>query len=145
MDKNPPKSISYYSKFHDLCFYVLGNEENVIESNIVVTNKEVMKGDKPMAEGVYDAHMGTTDHLWNCHTCECKKTVCPGHFGSIELKYPVKSPMFREELLKWLKITCFHCGSIVTRLKSKVRPAKRLSEYVKIVRGVKTCMKWWST
>ena len=141
MDKNPPKGITYYSKFHDLCFYVLGNEENSIESNIVVTNKEVMKGDKPMAEGVYDAHMGSTDHSWTCQTCGCKKTICPGHFGSIELKYPVKSPMYREELLKWLKITCFYCGSIVIRLKSKVRPSKRLSEYVKNVRGVKNCIK----
>lgn len=139
MDKNAPQNITYYSKVYDLAFYVLGNEENLTESNVHVTNKEVMKGDKPMVDGIYDAHMGTTDHAWNCHTCGNKKTICPGHFGTIDLKYPVKSPMFRDELLKWLKVTCYHCGEIVVPFKTKVKAAKRLGELVKNVRTVKTC------
>lgn len=139
MDKNPPQSITYYSEVQDLCFYVLGNEENSIESNVTVMNKEVMKGDKPMKDGVYDAHMGTTDHNWVCHTCQCKKTVCPGHFGSIDLKYPVKSPMFREELLKWLKIICHNCGSTIAPLVSKVSSNKCLGDFVKNIKLFKTC------
>lgn len=139
MDRNPPQNITYYSKIHDVAFYVLGNEENLIESNVNITNKEVMKNDKPMPEGIYDPHMGTTDHTWNCQTCGNRKTVCPGHFGSIDLKYPVKSPMFRDELLKWLKITCYHCGEIVVPLKPKIKVMKRLSELVKTVRTVKVC------
>lgn len=140
VDKNAPQNITYYSKIYDLAFYVLGTEENLIESNVNVTNKEVMKGDLPMVDGIYDAHLGSTSHEWNCATCGCRKTICPGHFGSIDLKYPVKSPMFRDELLKWLKIICYHCGEIVIPIKIKVKPAKRLSELVKNVRTVKTCM-----
>jgi len=140
MDKNTPQNITYYSKVWDLSFYVLGTEENLLDSNVNITNKEVLKGDVPMVEGIYDAHMGTTDYSWNCATCLNRKTICPGHFGSIDLKYPVKSPMFRDELLKWLKITCYHCGEIVVPLKNKIKPAKRLGELVKNVRNIKTCM-----
>jgi DNA-directed RNA polymerase subunit A' len=140
LDKNPPANITYYSKISDLAFYVLGTEENLIESNVNVTNKEIFKSDVPCQEGIYDPHLGTTSHEWNCATCGCKKTICPGHFGSIDLKYPVKSPMFRDELLKWLKITCYYCGEIVIPIKTKVKPAKRLSELVKNVRTVKACM-----
>lgn len=140
MDTNAPQNITYYSKIADLCFYVLGNDENLQESNISVTNKEVMKGDKPMLEGVYDPHLGTTDYSWLCQTCGNRKTVCPGHFGTIDLKYPVKSPMFRDELLKWLKIICYHCGEpVVPIIKSKIKVSKKLSEMVKNVRAVKQC------
>ena len=140
MEKNAPQNVTYYSSISDLCFYVLGSKENLIESNVNVTNKEVMKGDYPMSEGIYDAHMGTTDHQWNCLTCENKKTICPGHSGSLDLRYPVKSPMFRDELLKWLKITCYHCGNIVLQLKKKTKPSKIIGELVKNVRTVTHCI-----
>ncbi len=138
-DKNAPQNITYYSKIVDLAFYVQSSEEALIESNVNITNKEIMKGERPAVEGLYDAHMGTTDFSWNCHTCGNRKTICPGHFGSMDLRYPVKSPMFRDELLKWLKVICYHCGELVVEPKSKVPPNKRLSELVKNVKGVKEC------
>lgn len=141
VDKNFPKGITYYSRIYDLSFYVLGTEENLIESNVNVTNKEVMKGELPMPEGIYDAHLGTTSNEWNCATCGNRKTICPGHFGSMDIKYPVKSPMFRDELLKWLKVTCYYCGEIIAPCKAKIKPAKRLSELVKTVRMIKSCMR----
>jgi len=139
LDKNAPRGPTYYSKVFDLSFYILGNEENLIDSNINITNKEIMKNDKPVPEGIYDSHMGTTDHSWNCATCGSHKTICPGHFGSVDLKYPVKSPLFRDELLKWLKIICYYCGNIVVPLKKKYGLINQLSELVKNARMVKKC------
>ena len=124
------------SKLHTLSFYVLGNDENEIDSNVIVTNKELFKSDLPISGGVYDAHMGTTDHLWLCETCGNNKTTCPGHFGSIELKYPVKNPLYREFILKWLKIICFKCGGLISDKKLKVSKSRLLTEYVKISRTV---------
>jgi DNA-directed RNA polymerase beta' subunit len=139
IDKNAPSGITYYSKIADLAFYVLSGDEILQESHVNITNKEIMKGDRPAVEGLYDAHMGTTDFGWNCHTCGNRKTICPGHFGSIDLRYPVKSPMFRDELLKWLKVICYNCGELIVEKKTKVPPNKRLSELVKNVKGVKKC------
>jgi DNA-directed RNA polymerase II subunit RPB1 len=135
------KDFSYYSKIHTLSFYILGSEENRIDSNITVTNKELFKSDIPVPEGVYDAHMGTTDHNWLCETCGNQKTECPGHSGSIELRYPVKSPLFREHILKWLKVICFECGGILSDKILKVPKSKMLTEYVKISRNITTCPK----
>lgn len=141
MEKYIPQGPTYYSEIDSLVFYVLGDEENLIESNVYVSNKEVMKGDRPMIGGVSDPHMGTTDNSWNCATCGNRKTICPGHFGSTDLKYPVKSPLFRDELLKWLKITCYYCGAIVVEPKKHIEPNKILSELVKSVKSVKECPK----
>jgi DNA-directed RNA polymerase II subunit RPB1 len=131
---------SYPSKIHTLSFYVLDSEENRIDSNIVVNNKELFKADLPISEGVYDAHMGTTDQSWLCETCGNAKTKCPGHSGSIELHYPVKSPLFRDQLLKWLKVICFNCGKVITNKTLKTSKSKLLTEYVKITRSIINCV-----
>lgn len=128
-----------YSKIHTLSFYVLGTEENAKDSNVVVTNKELFKADLPIPEGVYDAHMGTTDFMWLCETCGNTKTKCPGHPGSIELNYPVKNPLFREFILKWLKVICFQCGLLLSDKIIKAAKTKLLTEYVKISRTITTC------
>ena len=118
---NNDDNITYYSKIFDLAFYVLSTEEIVKDSNVDITNKEIMRGEKPAEGGIYDQRMGTTDTTWLCHTCYNPKSSgkpkmgCPGHFGSLQLKYPVKSPMFRDELLKWLKVVCFHCGNLIAK------------------------------
>lgn len=138
-DKNPPEGLAYYSKVADLAFYIMSSDEILLDSNVHVSNKEIMKADKPAPEGLYDPHMGTTEFSWNCHTCGNNKTNCPGHFGSLDLKYPVKSPMFREELLKWLKVICYHCSELVTFNKSNLPATKKLSELVKNVKGVDKC------
>lgn len=132
---------TYYNKVHTLSMYVLGDEENDIDSSITVRNKELFKGDFPISEGVYDAHMGTTDHKWLCETCGNTKSECPGHSGSCELRYPVKSPLFRENILKWLKVTCFQCGSLLSDKIIKAPRPKILTEYVKISRTISICPK----
>lgn len=138
---NRINDFAYHNKIHTLSFYVLGNDENAKDSNVTVTNKELFKADLPIPEGVYDAHMGTTDHMWLCDTCGNTKTLCPGHSGSIELKYPVKSPLFREFILKWLKVVCFSCGSLLSEKVLKVTKTKILNEYVKLSRTITKCSK----
>ena len=132
---------TYYNKIETLSFYVLGSDENIQDSNVVITNKELFKSDLPVPEGVYDAHMGTTDHMWICETCGNTKALCPGHFGSIDLQYPVKSPLFREFILKWLKVVCFKCGTLLSDKILKIAKSKLLSEYVKISRNINICSK----
>ncbi len=138
-DKNAPRGVTYYSKVYDLAFYVRSSDEIQLDSNVNITNKEIMKSDVPAQDGLYDPRMGTTDFSWACHTCSNRKTICPGHFGSVDLKYPVKSPMFRDELLKWLKIICHGCGEPVVELKKNVPPGKRLSELSKMSKNAGEC------
>jgi len=132
-------SIIYNSRIHALSLYVLGPDTARQLSTVNISNKEIMRGDKPVAGGLYDAHMGTTDISWVCHTCHNVKNICPGHFGSLDLKYPVKSPMYKEELLKWLKVICYHCGFLLADINEGMPINKRLSELVKQTKTVKVC------
>lgn len=139
MDKNAPRNIAYYSRPFELAFSILGDRDNLLDSCVQVVNKEVFKNDKPMPGGIVDLHMGTSTYESLCMTCYNPKVVCPGHFGHISLKYPVKSPLFREELLKWLKITCRTCGALLVQPPIHLPPVRRLSEAVKYVKEVKQC------
>jgi len=130
---------SSYSEIDKLEFYVLGSTENYIDSAVTVTNKELFKGEIPVQDGVYDAALGTTSYAYSCTTCLLPKSSCPGHHGSIDLLYPVKSPLFRDSILKWLKIICFKCGRLIINKDIHVASSRLLIEYVKLAKTVEVC------
>lgn len=94
-------------------FYVRSSEDNAEHSCVNVNSKDGLRSGLPVPGGVYDAHMGTTDNSWTCSSCLNTKELCPGHMGSIELNYPTQSPLFRAEILYWLRCLCFNCGQPV--------------------------------
>lgn len=129
-----------YSSIHTVQFYVLGSEENKIDSCIEIKNNSSFQGDRPLPGGVYDPHMGTTDR-WICATCGNVKNghqnaknpiVCTGHSGSIQLRYPVKSPLFKDQLIKWLKILCFKCKRLIVNKTLKIPKNRLLMEYSRL-------------
>jgi DNA-directed RNA polymerase II subunit RPB1 len=124
------------TELHKVKFYILDEQENDAESVVEITNKELFRGGVAYDKGVYDKHMGTTDHSYICHTCFNDKTQCGGHFGKINLPYPVISPLFKKEVLKWLKVICFTCGELILKLKSynNIEKTHLLNEYVKLSR-----------
>ena len=129
----------YPSHVNNLHFYVLGDRENFNNSYTEVNNKESIRQSQiPVAGGIYDPHMGTTENNWRCHTCLNKKLHCPGHEGHINLKYPVQNPIFKEEILQWLKIICFSCGKLyIDKLNAiaNVPNSKKMSAYVSSIRN----------
>lgn len=130
---------TYYSEINKLDFYVLGSEENFIDSAVTVTNKELFKGEIPVPNGCYDQNMGSTSYSYDCGTCLLPKSLCPGHSGSIDLLYPVKSPMFRDSILKWLKVICFKCGRLLIDKNLNVARNRLLIEYVKLTKTIDVC------
>lgn len=124
-------------------FYILGDGDNKIESSVEIRNKELFKNAKPFPQGVYDLALGTTNHAFTCRTCWNNKDLCPGHYGIIYTPYPFISPLFKKELLKWLKIICFNCGKIILPITNKIDKYgdniidkdKLLNEYVKLTRN----------
>ena len=125
------------SELNKIKFYILDEEENDVESVVEIKNKELFRNNKAFNQGIYDSKLGTTDHSYICHTCFNDKTVCGGHFGKINLPYPVLSPLFKKEILKWLKIICFTCGHPILNIKKKnyINKSQILNEYVKLSRG----------
>ncbi len=120
-------------------FYVLGGEETNKISSVRIENKDLFQGNIPVRGGVNDARMGTTELNYDCETCQNTKNICPGHLGSIDLKYPVKNPMFRERLLRWLKACCFNCGRPVLQKVISAPKKNLLNEYAKHSKNISQC------
>jgi DNA-directed RNA polymerase II subunit RPB1 len=125
-----------YSDLSSIGLYVLGDEDNRQDSHVNVTSQDLFRNNLPHPNGIYDAHMGTTDISWPCATCFHKKKWCPGHPGVINLNYPVLSPLFLKDISKWLKVICFNCGKLLI-LYSRLAVSQKniLGEYVKIMRA----------
>lgn len=117
----------------ELQYYVLGSEENELDSCSTVTNKELFRNDLPVPGGIMASAMGSTDWSFNCTTCGQTKELCPGHSGILHLRYPVKSPLFRDELLRWLKIICMTCGRpVIKKNVHAISKPRLLTEYTKL-------------
>ena len=120
--------------------FSLYDEEEIrkLSAGAVLSNEQ-FKIAKPVPGGIYDTSMGTTSTSYNCTSCLYDSSKCLGHQGHLELNYPTMNSIMIVEIKKWLKIICYHCGSLVVPIKKSVRPSKILSELIKNVRGVKVC------
>lgn len=123
--------------FESVEFYILGDKDVEHEACGVTTNKSLFSEGIPVANGIYDPHYGTTELGWNCQTCFENKVRCPGHPGRAPMNYSLQSPMFRKEILKWLRCVCHKCGEFVIKkeLPTNMPSAVKLGEMVKLVRS----------
>jgi DNA-directed RNA polymerase subunit A' len=129
------------SRIHSITFHVKGDQEIEDESYVAVSNKNSYRGNEPVPRGLQDAHMGPPNDQYRCPTCLNKKAECPGHFGVVNLRYPVKNPifMFTNRLLIWLRAFCFNCGKPVHRNKILAKKSKLLKAYADIGKSTAKC------
>ena len=126
-------NLLYTGSIQSVKFIVTGTDAVREDTNVSITSHEMFSSGEPYPYGVYDARLGTTDS-YKCLTCRNSKKTCLGHEGSIELNYPVINPIALEEIPKWLKVVCHHCGTSVVpeskyiKLPKKVRLDKIPSE-----------------
>lgn len=97
-------------------FYLMGSEDHAKASNCNIISKDLFSNDRPLDSGLYSLSMGTTSYSYRCKTCQNTRDRCLGHFGSIQLKYPVINPLFRSEVLRWLRQVCHSCGFAIGRI-----------------------------
>lgn len=136
-------SLAYSARIERVSFSLSGSEAAARESCVQVRTHDLFRDSQPYDGGVFDAHMGTTDHAYKCKTCQLSKRDCPGHFGHIQLNYPVWSPLAFAEIKKWVKLICFECGKPIIAATAYMRAhAKtRLEEASKIARAqIRKCV-----
>jgi len=108
----------------------------------------------PIRGGLMDRRLGTVEPGVRCETCGNYVSLCPGHFGHIELARPVIHPEFAKHIHVLLKATCRSCGRLllpqdeIERLKRHVEKLekqwvmlkyKEAEAIVKKASQVKTC------
>ncbi|QYB17636.1 DNA-directed RNA polymerase subunit beta [Pacmanvirus S19] len=126
-------------------FNLSGTDTVKKDSYALITSYDLFRNNTPYNGGVYDAHLGTTDHSYKCQTCHNTKRNCLGHEGDITLNYPVWNPIAVNEGRKWLKVICFKCGHPIIEdvVFSRFPRGKRLDEAAKIAHsgtGNKKCI-----
>lgn len=116
-----PVSVKYDISFPEsevsrVSFYLMGSEDHAKASNCNIISKDLFSNDRPLDQGIYSLSMGTTSYSYRCKTCQNTRDKCPGHFGTIQLRYPVANPLFRGEVLRWLRQVCYSCGSALGKI-----------------------------
>ncbi len=99
------------SEIEECQFGLLGEEDHEKQAEIFTTTYEFFNGSMPVAGGMYDLHMGTTDHHFRCPVCMREKGSCPSHAGADRLRTPVSSPVAINEIRRWLRVTCQKCSA----------------------------------
>lgn len=94
------------AEFSHVSFNILGNDQIKDKSVVQILSDDLNKDNGPYPGGVYDAHLGTLSDEYKCATCNNNKRNCIGHFGYIDLNYPIWNPLFSNEARKWLKLIC---------------------------------------
>jgi DNA-directed RNA polymerase II subunit RPB1 len=97
-------------------FYLMGSEAHAKASSCNIISKDLFSNNRPLDQGIYSLSMGTTSYSYLCKTCVNPRDKCPGHFGSIQVKYPVTNALFRTEILRWLKLVCHNCGEALGKI-----------------------------
>ena len=107
-----PSAIAFTPPFR---FYT---DKDVRERSVVeITSSQAFDPTQTaLPGGLYDPRLGATTGGGNaaasCRTCALPATHCPGHFGHIELAVPVYHPLLFAEIVKILKLKCFHCHKL---------------------------------
>jgi DNA-directed RNA polymerase beta' subunit len=85
--------------------FVLLTHKDIIKNSVCKLDNHKLTG----PGSVYDPRMGTIENNVPCAFCDKTKT-CPGHFGHINLKYPLIHPLCWKLIVKYLKCFCYKCS-----------------------------------
>jgi DNA-directed RNA polymerase II subunit RPB1 len=91
----------------------------------------------PTKGGINDARMGSTNRRWNCLTCQGSAIDCQGHFGHMQLAWPVYHLGFLPIVKKILDCVCFNCNQLLCPTDdpyvNKIRKIKNGSQRLQLI------------
>ncbi|MCW1300945.1 MAG: DNA-directed RNA polymerase subunit A' [Candidatus Nanoarchaeia archaeon] len=120
---------------------------------VKITSSELYDADGyPTEGGLMDPRMGSIDPALRCRTCGGSINDCPGHFGYIELAYPVIHVEYVPLIYNFLRCTCRKCGRIlmsdeecekwkakILKAESKIRRKYIVGQIINKLKNVKKC------
>lgn len=82
------------------------------EQSLQISECQVINKKDEGPGSVNDSRMGTIHADIQCKTCGQTENGCPGHFGHIELPYPLFIPIFMSSAIHVLRCICHSCFKI---------------------------------
>lgn len=90
--------------------FSVASADDIRKKSAYVVNNPKFGDDK--TNTVYD-HRGGAVFGKKCATCKQYEQTCPGHFGHIELSYPIVNPIFFNHAINVLRVICFSCSKLL--------------------------------
>lgn len=91
-------------------FGLNGTEQIIAKAPFEIKSAEIIKDETPVAGGLYDTTLGSTEKYIRCGTCMKSGGNCLGHNGHIKISKPVFQTMAIPQVIKWLRIICHKCS-----------------------------------
>jgi len=123
--------------------FSIPSAEDIRKQSVVhVISTDLYDKNVPKVGGLYDLTMGTTDKSLLCQTCKSCVVNCSGHFGHIELAFPMYNICYIKQVYKILQCVCMRCSDVlltdsyknlytdIKRVRSNLR-FKRIHEMIK--------------
>lgn len=136
-------------------FSVLSPDEIRKRSVCEVNKTDILAGNEPAVNGLFDIRMGPLEYNRYCGTCGLKASSCPNHMGHLELEVPVYHAMFFDMTKKLLRTVCSNCSKLIisrnttdenlrteiNRIRNIKSNQKRFDAYLKLISSskIKTC------
>ena len=114
-----------------------------------ILKMSVCKLDNPKLSGpgsVYDPNLGSIENNIPCSYCGLTKQ-CSGHFGHIQLVYPIIHPLCWKQILLFLRCFCYKCSKpLITSDMcdlldfSKLKYEKKFKAIITHIKRIDTCI-----
>lgn len=108
------------------------NSDDILNYSILdkrtngIINKGLNSNSKPLEDGLNSLKFGANKRMMICQTCGMSYENCPGHFGHINLNYPVFHIGFFDIIKKILNCVCIKCGKLRCNYKDHIETIKKL-------------------
>ncbi|ETB62832.1 hypothetical protein, variant [Plasmodium yoelii 17X] len=119
MRKDFVKDVKNNYEIKSINFGIMGKEDIIRYSEVKILNREMYKNNSngvPYPYGVLDLRLGAHKSNSICETCKKKLINCSGHFGYIELNYPVFHIGYYKYIIHILYCICKTCSHILLPL-----------------------------
>ncbi|SOV81928.1 DNA-directed RNA polymerase 3 largest subunit [Plasmodium reichenowi] len=115
MKKRFVKDIKRNCEIKSIRFGIMSKEDIIKYSEVKIMNREMYKNNSgiPYPYGVLDLKLGAHKSNSVCETCNKKLINCSGHFGYIELNYPVFHIGYYKYIIHILYCICKYCSSLL--------------------------------
>lgn len=131
------------TKIKSIEFSLVNPKELLKYSVCNINNTNLYEKNSPCFNSLFDTRMGIVEQIYLCITCGKDYSLCPGHFGHIELCRKIYLPYYLKVIVKLLQIVCLKCSKLPPFDHSFVKKIKNHSRFVYLYntcKDIQTCL-----
>jgi DNA-directed RNA polymerase subunit A' len=101
--------------------FKLLTDEDIRDMAVVeVTSSKLHNHGTPVPGGLIDSRFGVCSRFYTCGTCKNTVDKCLGHYGFIDLAYPLPLVATVPFLERLLRVFCWNCSALLIKVRSGV-------------------------